>query len=200
MNISKVLAADGDAITVQNSTNIWIDHCELSSDRDHDKDYYDGLLDVTHGSDFVTISNTYFHDHWKGSLVGHSDKNSGEDTGHLRVTYYGNHWQNINSRMPSFRFGTGHVYNTYFESCHDGINTRQSAQILVESNVFASVSKPLFSTDSGYAVARENDFGSGGNNAPRGTVLRMPYNYSTIPSTEVKAAVIRKAGATLVYA
>ena len=28
------------------STNVWIDHCDLSSNRDHDKDYYDGLIDV----------------------------------------------------------------------------------------------------------------------------------------------------------
>ena len=35
--------------------------------------------------DYVTISNSYLHDHWKGSLVGHSDNNQAEDTGHLYV-------------------------------------------------------------------------------------------------------------------
>lgn len=48
--------------------------------------YYDGLCDVTHASDWVTISNTYFHDHYKVSLVGHSDSNADEDTGHLTGT------------------------------------------------------------------------------------------------------------------
>jgi hypothetical protein len=24
-----------------------VDHCDVSSDRDHDKDYYDGLIDVS---------------------------------------------------------------------------------------------------------------------------------------------------------
>lgn len=110
MKISKVLADAGDAITIQASSNVWIDHCDLSSDQDHDKDYYDGLADVTHGSDYVTISNTYFHDHWKASLVGHSDSNADEDTGNLIVTYANNYWSNINSRGPSFRFGTGHIY------------------------------------------------------------------------------------------
>lgn len=28
-----------------------------------DKDYYDGLLDITHGSDLVTVSWNKFHDH-----------------------------------------------------------------------------------------------------------------------------------------
>jgi pectate lyase len=45
--IAKVLAENGDAIGVQKSTNVWIDHVDVSSDQDHDKDYYDGLLDVS---------------------------------------------------------------------------------------------------------------------------------------------------------
>ena len=62
--ISKVLAENGDAIGVRKfqtsyqiqpgldwppteySTNVWIDHVDVSSDKDHDKDYYDGLIDV----------------------------------------------------------------------------------------------------------------------------------------------------------
>lgn len=110
MKISKVLAEAGDAIGIQASSNVWVDHCDLSSDQNNGKDYYDGLCDVTHASDYVTISNTYFHDHYKASLVGHSDSNSDEDTGHLIVTYANNYWKNINSRGPSFRFGTGHIY------------------------------------------------------------------------------------------
>jgi pectate lyase len=27
------------------------------------------------------------------------------------VTYAYNYWSNLNSRTPSFRFGTGHIYN-----------------------------------------------------------------------------------------
>lgn len=44
---SKVLAANGDAIGIQKSTNVWIDHVDFSSDMDHGKDYYDGLCDVS---------------------------------------------------------------------------------------------------------------------------------------------------------
>ncbi len=36
--IQKVLAANGDAIGVQYASNVWIDHVDVSSDRDHDKD------------------------------------------------------------------------------------------------------------------------------------------------------------------
>ncbi|KAF2808939.1 pectin lyase-like protein [Mytilinidion resinicola] len=166
LSISKVLVANGDAIGIQASTNVWVDHCDVSSDTDHDKDYYDGLVDVTHASDFVTISNTFLHDHWKASLVGHSDSNGDEDTGHLRVTYNNNYWYNIHSRGPSVRSGTVHIYNSYYLSVDNGINTRDGAVVLVQSNGFDGSSKPLYSTDSGYAVASDNVFGDEGRIKP----------------------------------
>lgn len=52
------LGCDGDAITVFASSNIWIDHCFLAR-------CADGLLDVTHASNLVTISNNYFTQHDK---------------------------------------------------------------------------------------------------------------------------------------
>jgi pectate lyase len=64
--------------------------------------------------ELISVS-TYFHDHWKASLAGHSDSNGGEDTGKLHITYANNHWKNINSRGPLLRFGTGHIYNSFFE-------------------------------------------------------------------------------------
>ncbi|EEB95458.1 hypothetical protein MPER_05573 [Moniliophthora perniciosa FA553] len=41
LKISKVLADAGDAIGIQASSQVWVDHVDLSSDKDHDKDYYD---------------------------------------------------------------------------------------------------------------------------------------------------------------
>lgn len=196
--ISKVVG--GDAVAIQKAQNVWIDHLDLSSDRDHDKDYYDGLLDITHAVDYVTVTNTYLHDHWKCSLVGHSDSNSAEDKGHLTVTYANNYWKNINSRGPSFRFGTGHVYNNYYENVSDSINTRQGAQLLVQNNVFSGSKKALYSTDSGYAVASGNDFGSGSNTALAGTLKTVPYTVPTLlEASAVKAAVVGTAGNTLSF-
>lgn len=128
MKISKVEADYGDGVTIQLSKNVWVDHCDISGDRDVDKDFYDGLVDLSHAADFVTVSNTYFHDHAsithsvegvdalansiaqsKGTLVGHSDKNAAEDTGTLHVTYANNHFYNVRSRGPLLRFGTAHI-------------------------------------------------------------------------------------------
>lgn len=134
-----------------------------------------------------------------------------------KVTYAYNYWSNLNSRTPSFRFGTGHIYNngalvhlryvpflilwtTVFDNNNDGINTRDAAQLLVENNVWsAGTTKPLYSTDSGYAVARGNDFGGGSNTAPTGTLTSVPYTYSLTAVTSVRSAVVGVAGATLSF-
>ncbi|KAL2267143.1 hypothetical protein VTJ83DRAFT_4420 [Remersonia thermophila] len=141
---SFVEAKNGDVLGIDGSTNVWVDHCEFYSSLAADKDVHDGLVDSTHGADFITISHTYFHDHWKGSLVGHNDRNAAEDQGKLRITYANNHWKNVNSRGPLIRFGTGHVYN----SMATAINTRMSAQVLVQNNVFRGVRVPVTSRDS----------------------------------------------------
>ena len=74
------------------------------------------------------------------------------------------------------------------------------AQTLVESNVFVDIKDPLtsqYSEEEGYAVDNDNDFGSGSNSAPAGTLTSVPYEYSLLGSDKVKAAVVGKAGQTL---
>ncbi|KAI1741452.1 polysaccharide lyase family 1 protein [Xylaria scruposa] len=203
MKISKVLADYGDAITIQASKNVWVDHVDVSSDMDHDKDYYDGLIDITHGSDWVTISNSYLHDHWKGTLVGHSDSNSGEDKGHLTVTYANNYFQNLNSRAPLFRFGTGHIFNSYYSAVNTAVNTRMGAQVLVESTVFEGCGdKAIYFADSdetGYAVVKDVNLGGSTNSAPAGTLTSVPYSYSLLGSANVKSSVTSNAGQKLSF-
>lgn len=63
MKISKVLADYGDCVTIQASSNVWVDSSDFSSDLDNGKDYYDGLVDTVHASEWVSITNNYFHDH-----------------------------------------------------------------------------------------------------------------------------------------
>jgi pectate lyase len=198
--IKKVIAP-GDNIAVQKSTNIWLDHLDLSSDMTHDKDYYDGLLDLTHAADLITVSYVKLHDHFKASLIGHSDNNKAEDTGHLRVTYYNCHWANLNSRGPSVRFGTVHLWNNYYENVNDGINVRLGAQALVQNNVWVSGKKPLYAVDNdGFAVASGNDFGGASNTAPAGTLTSVPYAIPSLaPASAVKAAVVGSAGNTLSF-
>jgi len=199
LKISKVLAStNGDAIGIQKSSRVWIDHVDLSSDLDHGKDYYDGLVDITHGCTYVTVSWSYLHDHWKGSLIGDSDNTGNEDKA-MTVTYHHNHFARVNSRTPSFRFGTGHIYNNYFDGGQDGIDTRNGAQLLVENNVFVDTRKPIFSENNGYVVSRGNDFGGAACDAPTGTLTSVPYNCTLSSLDSVRSDVLSGAGANLYF-
>ncbi len=151
LRIHHVNIGDKDAIGIQESTNVWIDHNEVYSDTASDKDYYDGAIDVSHAADYVTISYNYVHDHWKTSLVGHSDSNASEDTGKLHVTYYGNWFNNVSARSPLLRFGTAHIFNNYMSNYFEAAtacNIRMGAVSRIEGNVFVNVANPILSVDS----------------------------------------------------
>ncbi|MEV6167154.1 polysaccharide lyase family 1 protein [Streptomyces sp. NPDC051954] len=199
LDISKPVAP-ADGITVQESTKVWIDHNAFSADRDHDKDYYDGLLDINHGADNVTVSWNTFKDHFKGSLVGHSDNNAGEDTGHLKVTYHHNHFSNVYSRIPSLRFGTGHFYNNYVEGADTACHSRMGAQMLVENNVFRTTKIAVTTNRSsdvdGYANLRGNDLGGAATEVSQvGTFTAPPYGYTAESASTVVSSVTSGAGA-----
>ncbi|MBN1170979.1 MAG: polysaccharide lyase family 1 protein [Micromonosporaceae bacterium] len=201
MKIAKVKSGNGngDAVHIDGATNVWVDHNDLSSDKNSGKDYYDGLCDITHAADYITVSWNKFHDHYKGTLVGHSDSNTSEDTGHLRVTYHHNYFYNINSRTPSLRFGKGHVYNNYFVNGSTGVHSRMGAQMLVQNNVFVNVSTPVQtnvdSDQDGYVNLSGNDFGSGTNKISKtGSFTSPGYSYSLTAISSVKSTVTAGAG------
>ena len=198
LNISKPLAP-ADGVEVQASTKVWIDHNSFSADRSHDKDYYDGLLDINHGSDNVTVSWNTFKEHFKGSLVGHSDNNASEDTGRLRVTYHHNRFSNVYSRIPSLRFGTGHFYNNYVDGAETACHSRMGAQMLVENNVFRNTGVAVTTNRSsdvdGYANLRGNDLGGAATEISRvGTFTTPPYGYTAESASTVVASVTSGAG------
>lgn len=198
LNISKSVAP-ADGITVQASTKVWIDHNAFSSDLDHGKDYYDGLVDISHAADYVTVSWNTFKNHYKGSLVGHSDNNASEDTGHLRVTYHHNWFDQVNSRIPSLRFGTGHFYDNYVVGAETAVHSRMGAQMFVQNNVFrdteVAVTTNRDSDVDGYANLSGNDLGGAATEISQvGTFTSPPYSYAAEPASTVVASVTAGAG------
>ncbi|KAI2627188.1 pectin lyase fold/virulence factor [Xylaria nigripes] len=215
-NVKISHAYGDDGISIQNSTRIWIDHNEFVSDIDHGPDYYDGQLDISKASDWITVSWNYFHDHWKSSLVGSGDNQRDTDQGHLHITYHHNHWRNIGTRGPAGRFGHQHIYNNYYEDyLYQAIHSRSDNQVLVEGNVFVGNTSEALSTyglvipaDSpntctcgdqeldGYAnLGAENDFGSAGVNITQtGNFTAVDYSYSLTPLDMVTSVVLAGAG------
>ena len=80
----------------------------------------------------------------------------------------------------------------------DAINTRDGAQLLVESNYFTGVDKGLYTVDTGKAVQRDNAFNGAEADAPTGSLTSVPYSYSLLGSGNL-ASVKSSAGATLSF-
>jgi pectate lyase len=206
MRISNVQAGNGngDAIHIDHATRLWIDHNDLSSDTSHGTDFYDGLLDITHAADYVTVSWNRLHDHIKCSLVGHSDSNASEDTGHLRVTYHHNMFSNCAQRNPRVRFGNPvHLYNNYYVNTTTfdysySIATTCDAGVLVEGNYFENITDPTHvgegSSPVGNLVERNNVYVNSGTPQTNGSVAGIPYSYTLDAASGVKASVTSGAG------
>ncbi len=201
LKISHVLASnhDGDLIHLQDTHEVWIDHCEFFNEPPQtqtNKDLYDGLVDITHNSSNITLSWNYFHDHWKSNLIGSSDS----DNFDRATTFHHNFYNNIASRVPSYRFGHGHVYDTYFLGVFiSGVNSRMGAILRVEGNVFENSNDPITSLDSsqvGFWDVQDNQFINSTGNQPstsNGTFV-PPYTFHLDPSANVKALVMQWAG------
>jgi pectate lyase len=162
--------------------------------------FLSGLLDITHAADDVTVSWNKFSGHWKGSLVGHSDNNAAEDTGKLHVTYHHNQFSQVNSRLPSVRFGTAHVYNShYLGTDTSGINSRMGAQVYVEANVFDNTNLAMVTDlDSKLpgSICNVNNILTGTSTIriTQTCTLKVPYAYTAEKASTVAASVAAGAG------
>ncbi|KAF8253236.1 pectin lyase-like protein [Wilcoxina mikolae CBS 423.85] len=208
--------APNDSITAKYSHHLWFDHNEFWSERSHGVDYYDGLVDVTRGCDYVTVSWNYFHSHWKTSLVGGDPTQRAEEEGKYHITFHHNYWRDLSTRTPALRFSDAHIFNNYYEDITaQGIHSRNFAQVIIEGNVFCNVTEPIstygmvipadspntsplgdFEPD-GFANVRENDFGGGKINITQvGDLTKPDYKYRHIydPLHKVKEVVLEGCG------
>ncbi|GHH29262.1 pectate trisaccharide-lyase [Lentzea cavernae] len=183
-----------DAVNVQYSTRVWIDHNTFSNG-------YDGALDIKRASDYVTVSWNKFTSHNKTMLLGHSDDNGSEDRGKLRVTYHHNWFDGTQQRHPRVRFGNPvHVYNNYYGGVTDyGVASTVEGGVLVEGNYFENTEDPFHrgegSSPGGSLVARSNHFVNSGTGDQGGSVKSIPYSYPLDGASSVKSVVTSGAGA-----
>lgn len=195
----QILTNSGDCIKIQGaSENIWIDHCELYAYdpvTQTNQDLYDGLIDVTGASKYITISWCYFHEHHKCTLVGSSDT----DNFDRMITFHHNYYYKISSRTPSYRFGKAHIFNNYYLSVKSsGINSRMGACLGIEKNLFESSAAPITSTSGGQYELTGNSYVSCTGSQPSVSTCNYeaPYSYSIVfqEVADVKATVQQHAG------
>lgn len=191
-----------DLIEMRNSRNIWVDHCTFS-------DAPDGLIDMTHGTDKVTISWCKFqytsskkkHRFTMLAMGGEKDKKEGIDKDRpLRITLHHNWWaKNCDSRMPAARLAKVHMYNNYF-SCEGNsycTNARGDTEMLSESNYYDGVKNPCYKEENARLKVVNNIYDGCEGKAERRNdkVFDPPYSYSVDPVERVPDIVRHGAGA-----
>lgn len=210
--------SDYDNLALRGARRVWIDHCSFDDGQRPDSDEplllgrplqrHDGLLDITAGSDLVTVSWNHFHAHGKTSLVGSSDRATG-DAGRLRVTFHHNLWQDVAERAPRVRFGQVHLFNN-LHLARDGadpalayaIGIGHQAQIVSQANAFVTpVDFPMARLLRRLGVGAFSDQGSLHNGQPL-VVADLPApDWQPLPrlpphaAADVPPLVLRGAGA-----
>ena len=126
-----------DGIAMRTCHHVWIDHCDLSNS-------YDGLLDFTVGSSYMTVSWTKLHHHDKVSITN-SGTGHYEDYGRERVTFAHCWFADNVQRNPRIGYGLMHIYNCYWTDISSYcIGFHSQAQVLSEYNYFSSSARKAF--------------------------------------------------------
>jgi pectate lyase len=200
-------SSGNDAVTVNAASHhLWFDHDDIS-------DGTDGNLDITNGSDFVTVSWTKFHysprsdnsgndstgaeGHRFSNLIG-ADDGLAIDVGHLNVTWHHDWWaDNVDQRMPRSRAGKIHLFNNLFTATGNSYcsNAGDGTHLLVESNVYDGVKAPLQVTTGGDMLAKNNVFtNTSGTTTATGTGFSPSYAYTPDAASGTLSAVEAGAG------
>ncbi len=211
-----------DAMNVNESHNIWIDHCTFTDSPSNDPEGgdHDGLLDIKNCSYNVTISYNYFTNHRKTCLLGHTESQISDSV--MKITYYHNWFDGTFSRHPRIRFAKVHILNNLYSNVGQPIPTTPSgygygigvtceAQVFVEANYFENTKTPILISQindpgetlsgdpSGYISAERNYLINSGQILENLTGFnfepRLHYNYSAVDSYLVKELVMANAGA-----
>jgi len=210
-----------DGISVSNAHHVWIDHNSFTDAPITDdtqpvedgmpKQCHDGALDITNGSDFVSVTYNHFALHEKNTLVGGDDRASG-DRAHLRVSFKGNLFEHVSERAPRVRYGQVHLVNNYHvgDRKHPvythgySVGVAHEAHIISQANAYdiAGASKcGHVVRDPGRSPGVYDDTGSNLNGRPMlgcdfgGDVgWRVPYPVAALPASDVPAHVLANAG------
>ncbi|OIJ40767.1 pectinesterase family protein [Massilia timonae] len=210
-----------DGITVRDARHVWIDHNSFTDSPDTDdrapvengkrKQCHDGALDITQGSDLVSVTYNHFAQHEKNMLIGAGDRFTG-DRGRLRITLKGNLFEHVAERAPRVRYGQVHLLNNYYVGERGravyghgySIGVAHASRLISDANAFdvagASACSQLV-RDPAHSPGVFVDTGSLLNGQPLDDCphggdagWRVPYSYTALPASQVPAHVRANAG------
>ena len=179
---------DNDGIQADNCHHLWIDHCHFTH-------LGDGLIDLRHNCDYVTVSYDKLSNHNKAFGIGWTDSIN------FHITIHHCWIDNTNQRNPSFDQGIGHLYNNYLSNIASyGNLSRGHARVIVQNSSFYKAKDPIkISGDDAHLYASNNKFESC-SGTQNGDLSQMPFNpadfyeYTLDPVNQVKDSVMAAAG------
>lgn len=201
--INPALSEAGDAITIDGSHHVWVDHCQFWN-------VSDGFVDAINGAKAVTVSWNRFQGMNASACGGQHNFASTADGS--QVTYHHNFFDRTLGCSPKIVRGSrAHLFNnTWSNVLYYSIQVASSAQALIEANEFDDSKKPFYASDSCFtdstpcAIRAPSEFpnlfvGISQNESQDtgGTVDPLPYDRSTYQvegAAAAKASVIASSG------
>ncbi|WP_342342466.1 pectate lyase [Asanoa ishikariensis] len=188
-----------DNIWVRNSNHIWVDHNTFTDADNPDSaqplhfgrpyQVHDGQVDITNGSNYVTVSYNRFTNHDKTMLIG-STNTPGADVGALKVTVHHNEFEGSVQRAPRVRFGQVDVYNNLYRVPVDD-PYEYSFGVGVQSAIYAENNYVAFGADvppdsfvfdwGGTVLTEKGTWARSGRSLPRPVNLLAAYNATHDP-------------------
>ena len=204
--------AQYDALNIDTSKNIWIDHCHLKDtiNLNHVQlaggettkwQTYDGLCDIKGESTAITVSNNIFENHDKTMLIGARDSDGSNKR--REVTIADNIFKNCAQRLPMVRNAKVHIYNNFYDSKNGfydqkyAIGVRFGSLIYEQNNYFANGIKFSFKCNNG-------EFFTSGNTdlSKKHTICKElaqkpfepPYSYKLQDALDLQSYLSKRAG------
>jgi len=123
-----------DAIHVEGSSGVWIDHSDLSMAGDK-------LISVDAGSTAMTVSWNHFHDQEQVFQIGNQTTQAADAS--QTVTIHHNFFERTGYRNPVVSYGKAHAFNNYLLDWHTyGMRAERTGQMYSEANVFDAGDNP----------------------------------------------------------
>ena len=214
-----------DGISISGSHHVWIDHNSFTDAPETDdrqpvengkpRQCHDGALDITQGSDFVSVTYNRFAQHEKNMLIGSSDRSTG-DSARLRVTLKANLFEDVAERAPRVRYGQVHLLNNYYVGDRKrpvyghnySVGVGHASRLISDANVFdvagAKSCRQLVRNPGDTVGANAGVFADHGSmlngatlaDCPSGgdTGWRVPYGFTALPAAMVARHVLDHAG------
>jgi len=204
--VNPALLEAGDAVTIDGSDHVWIDHCSFSR-------VSDGFVDAINDSKSITISWNRFDGVNPVACAGqHNYANTFEGA---TVTLHHNLYDRTLGCSPKLGYGSrGHVFDNYWRGVSDySIQVGSESHALIQANYFEDSEQPFYASDSCLeddppcAISAPEDapnsFVGISEQEPHqtgGQVEQLPYDASTYtiePASDARRAVLAGAGPTL---